>query len=281
MIQDANERFERVILGGMWDFGLQGNPLCQSYNIDHWRCAGFLADFWNPEFLLRLDRHRWEFKPEAMTKIIVNVTHGKSSPFPYGPTMLRKLEAAFPGMIMDTGPMVLPRFMDLLNYVSSGILLVCIDTGILWLSEACPWIPVVQLASSAPWGGSVLRRQVNARISYREATLDPGSVIGAIERILEKKANPAWKEVKSPGRDAQWPKIFLRGSIDGESDIVLRHAAIRAWREVLGGAEPPMLFDPVMRMIANRLGVETHDLIAFSGQRKTRIPQKPQNEGIA
>jgi hypothetical protein len=274
MIALANDRFEKVILGGIWDFTMQGEPRCQSYNVEHWRVAGYLAHFFDPDFRLVLDR--WHLHPcdIDVPRIVCNVTDGNSSPFPFGSTLLRILQAAFPGQVLDIGPMRLPKFLDLLNIIAWADVLVSIDTGTLWLSEAIPSMPVVAIVSHAPWGGSVLRRPVNARVTYREVQMDAGAMIIPLEHILETKANPEWRTVKPPSKPGNWPEVFLRGNIDGESDIKLRLSAIKAWHEVLEGAEPPMFFDRVMKDIAARLGLETDDLIQFTGTRQANKVRK-------
>lgn len=264
MVASANERFENVIVCSHRESAAQGALVCQSYNREGWHLAGMLHEFDNSEARYVIDRYDWAPCNRAVKPVVVNLTSGQSSPFGYGETLLKKIHHAFPGMIEDIGALRLPRFLDLLPIIKSAALFVSIDTGTLWLSEFLPEVPTIAIVNHAEWSGSVLHRKLDARISYREVQADPRTIISAVERSLRIKANPGWEKIGEPVRIGTWPEVFRRGKINGESDMALRYAAIKAWREVLGGAPPCMFFDQTMKAISNRIGMKPNELIELA-----------------
>lgn len=275
MIAEVGQRYENIMICSHRDRCSQGEIICQSYNREGWRLAGFLHEFDGPvEYVI--DRYKWPEERPSVRPIVVNLTSGQSSPFQYGVRLLQKLQAAFPDMIEDIGPLRLPSFLDLLPIIREASLFISIDTGTLWLSEFLPQVPTIAIVNHCEWSGSILHRKFESRISYREAQCDPRTVISAIERALRIKAEPGWEKVGEPLKVGNWPEVFVTGQINGESDMKLRYAAIRAWGEVLEGAEPCIFFDSVMRAISKRVGIPTDQLIEFTNYKKgPKIPNLP------
>ena len=275
MIWYASTIFRRIILARVRADHVESNRIGESYNRDQWYAAGYLGEFDNPDFKLVLDRAPTGPAPFPVRPIVCNVTSGQSSPFKYGPILLQKILAAFPGLVVDVSEMRLPKFVDLLPIMRESKLIVTIDTGMLHLAGACPEIPLVALTNPNPYGGTSIRRHVDARFTYRETRYQPGIVIRAIERILGIEARAGWQTAGEPKDLRKWPLSFQTGRLV-DNDMKLRMSAEKAWRMVLDGKTPPPHFHEVMSSIAKRIGVSTDFFCPVPPSKCSKRPIQPQ-----
>ena len=265
MIWYASTMFKRIMLARPRADHIRENLVGESYNRDQWYAAGFLSEFDNPDFKLVLDRAPTDPPAFAVRPIVCNVTSGQSSPFRYGPTLLAKLQAAFPGMIMDVSEMRFPRFVDLLPIMRAAKLILTIDTGMLHLAGACPEIPMIALTNPNPYGGTEIRRSFSARFTYREATYEPGIVVKAITRTLGVAPRPGWESIGEPSTNVRWPLCFRTGGYYTKNAAKLRLSAEKAWWLVIQGNTPPPHFHDVMTRISKDIGVSTDMLTRADG----------------
>ena len=222
-VELARKTYGHVLVTQIWGKDWHQEKLCQSYNMESWRAAGFMGQFrnqsWRPVFDNR-DRERERAVVEKVRGesggkplILANTTHSTSSPIRRGAEIFHNLHKWFGDThhIVDMGTMKLARIYDALGLMEEAQLLVSIDTALIHLAAACD-VPTVALVNPEPWLGTIPRINGTARITYREALEEPAKLERALRRAIASKrlsdtfANgnsqfPAIIETKAPTRN--------------------------------------------------------------------------------
>lgn len=189
----AKERFKNVLRAQI--YGLEnGKPMqqekkCASFNRESWRMMGFQGKFDDKSFKLVFDLRNparedalWRsLKKTDKPALLIQVTKSASSPFPYGSTLRDKIHERFADRfeIIDLSTVIAERIYDLLGVIDRAAGLVSIDTALLHLSAASD-TPVIALVNPMGWGGSELRCNCVARMTYTEVETSPDWLMEAI-----------------------------------------------------------------------------------------------------
>lgn len=181
---EAEKKFQLVITSQVWGTTWQVPHECQSYNMESWRCAGFLPQ-WGERDKLVFDRADVPTKISPRPMLCLCLSSGHSSPFkewkPVQEHIVEKYADRFE--ILDLADMHCDRVYDLLRWIRGARLLITSDTSPLHLAAACS-TPVVALVNDDPWLASTPRCNAVLKMPYRD-------VLGRLEEIdsvIEKHA---------------------------------------------------------------------------------------------
>lgn len=193
----AKERFKNVLRGQI--YGLEnGKPMiqekkCASFNRESWRTLGFLGKFDDKSFKLVFDLRNparedalWRsVKKTDKPALLVQVTNSASSPFPHGKYLRAHLFERFGDKfeIIDLSNVTADRIYDLVGLLDRAAGLIAIDTALLHIAAASE-VPVIALVNPMGWGGSELRCNCVARMTYTDVEENTEKLIEAIVRNI-------------------------------------------------------------------------------------------------
>lgn len=199
----ARAAFPHVLQAQIWGDGWAQERKTEAYNKESWRMCGFQHKFHDELCHMRpvFDRmndaraeavmHKCRTKPH-LPAIVVNVTHGTSSPFREGPELLAKIKQTFENShdVIDIGGLKLDRIYDLIPLLNQAACIVSIDTALIHLAGAT-LTPVVALVNPNPWQGSLPRCNLFFRGDYNWANKSVGTLLATIAGAASKRPNGA------------------------------------------------------------------------------------------
>lgn len=200
------ERFERVIVSQVADSSLARQRVCESFNMEQWRYAGFLDRWSDPGLKLVMDNRSRDREGRLLEKmrlrgkpyILVN-TRSVSGKFVYEDQLLTEIQMRWgvDFIIVDMRRFRADKLHDLIGLIDKAVCLVTVDTCTLHLAAASR-TPVIALlvdtentpTGPAPnlWYGSK-PRGVNLALSmrYREYHHRRNEIDAAIRRIVDER----------------------------------------------------------------------------------------------
>lgn len=181
--------FDKVLVPQVYDRTTKRERLCESFNEESWRYAGWL-DKWD-ELKLVLDRRSAEREQKLLEAY--NLTNkpfilyngkGFSSPFQNAEQLEYELRKRWAEKvtIVDLARVKAERFYDLLGLMDKALALVTIDTATLHLASASN-VPVVALVAD-DWNGSRPRCNCVLKLRYQEYPSRLGDIHATIERLV-------------------------------------------------------------------------------------------------
>jgi hypothetical protein len=176
------------------------------WNMEMWRHGGCLAHFHDPTWPLVLDKPHPSpsLAAAAAGKIVVNVTHARTSPLEMGFNLLRRIEHAFPGWVLDVGPIRLGHCLEMLAVLRAARLIVTIDTSLLHMGAGVdtPMVALVltgrycgPITTGNAWRGS-MPRWCAAMLSYTVVRTCPEILIETIARLAGIPAATASRSIR-------------------------------------------------------------------------------------
>lgn len=181
-VELAQSKFQLVVTSQVWGHSYRVPHLCESYNMESWRMAGFLPHWADADMVLELDvpnRVNISLRPS----ICVCLSSGFSSPFKQWLGVQESITRQFSGEfdIVDLAQMHCDRIYDLLRWMRSARIIITSDTAILHLASACK-TPVIALVNDDPWLGSTPRCNCILRLRYADVL----GRLGEINELIKK-----------------------------------------------------------------------------------------------
>lgn len=202
-------RYERTIVSQVADNSKARQRICEAYNMESWRYAGYLDRWSDPTLGLHLDR-RSHAREQALIEsyrltgkpyILVN-DKSISSPFLIGDRMIDDLRRKFGRdvIIVDMKVIKAVPFHDMLGLLDNAIALVTVDTATLHLAAASI-VPVIALISDTDnnlWLGTKPRCNVALSLRYREYDARITEIHRVIQQILNDRNRASQGRVNIP-----------------------------------------------------------------------------------
>jgi len=188
----ASEKFGNVIQCQIYGANYKQEMLTSNFNKESWRLAGYLNDFYNPDWNLLFDRReptreqgivRKLFRT-SFPKVVTNLTRAVSAPLPIGTAILAKLTRCLWGKfeVVDIGHLKLPYVYDVLGILDRAVLFVTIDTATLHLAAGSQ-VPMIAMVRDG-WVGAEPRFGCVKKFTYSEVTAAPDKVVEAVQQQL-------------------------------------------------------------------------------------------------
>ena len=164
----------------------------QTFNIEHWRLAGFDKFFSDTTMLPVFDRRNRVAERKLVEKVrdgrpllLVKFTGAKSVPFAHGELTQQLITRNFgrKHQVLDLSTIKADHPYDLLGLMDVADLLVTVDTMPLHLAAASA-VPVVALVGNDAWVSTQPRCNWVAKFRYAEAAVNPMGLLGRIEKFL-------------------------------------------------------------------------------------------------
>jgi hypothetical protein len=158
--------------------------------MEMWKELGFLREFKNPDFQLVFDRRNlareaalYEKLKSDKPMLLVQVTAGVSSPFPFGVKLLAMIREQCPQFnIVDLASLKCERIYDTIGLMDRAVGLVTCDSAMAHMSAASK-VKTLAITNPVPWAGSSLRCNCVFKWNYTEAGSNPGEIINAINGL--------------------------------------------------------------------------------------------------
>lgn len=188
-------KFERVIISQVASGEQQREKICESFNMESWRHAGFLDRWTDPRMTLLLDNRSPEREALLLAKLgledkpfILFNGASVSSPFMEQEQLLWELHSRFCEQVrvVNLSQLRAERYQDVLGLLDRAMALVSIDTATLHLAAASH-VPVIALLSDHKgdlWLGSKLRYQPALSMRYREYPIRKEEIFRTLDYLL-------------------------------------------------------------------------------------------------